>query len=254
MSSHKQDKSSETEFWDRIAQQRIYAAFDEEEYEDVFNRVMPDLYGKKVLDIGSASGISCALLAKRGAQVIGVDISSDLIKQANELWKDWKEHIAFMVGDAENLDIVSGTVDYCFFGGVLHHFPDRSGVYCESLRVLKDGGRFIAVEPSSRDVLELLEWKIAGWRKKLSPNEYPIDPMAMHDELERIGYEQVNFYNIRHDIPFLAQLPILIHFFSRKKGNRVKKPILSIINRFRPSINCGTFFVITGNKPLGAGA
>lgn len=248
-----QDKYSETAFWDRVAAQRVYAAFDREEYEEVFDRMFgADLSGKTVIDIGSASGVSAAILASRGARVIGIDISPDLIAQARELWRDYGERIDFMVGDAENLTIEDGSVDFCFFGGVLHHFPDRSRVYAEALRVLVPGGVFVAIEPNLLDVFERIEWSVARWRGKLTPNEEPIDPVAMQRELEQAGFTDARFVTTRHDIPVLAQFPILKKFFNRRRGFAVKRPVLGLVNALRPSVSRGTFFVIQASRAGGA--
>jgi len=249
MNASGQDKFGETSFWDMIASQRVYAAFDDQEYEEIFSWAMGDrLDDLRIIDIGSASGVSAALLASRGAKVIGVDISPELIKQSKTLWKDYSERIDFMVGDAENLEIEDASVDFCFFGGVLHHFPIRDKVYKEAFRILKPGGKFVAIEPNFLDFLERIEWVIAGWRGKLSPNEDPIDPKIMSEELSDAGFGNIEFITTRHDVPFLAQLPILRNFFSRQKGFVIKKPLLTLVNALRPPTSRGTFFVIQGQR------
>ena len=245
-----QDKFSEVHFWNKVAGQRVYAAFDQEEYEDLIDRTLGrDLSGKTVVDIGSASGVSAALLAARGAKVIGIDISPELVRQAKELWRDYDERIDFMVGDAESLDIPDGSADACFFGGVLHHIPERENAYREALRILRSGGKFIAIEPNRLDFFERVEWVVADLRNKLTPNEYPIDPTEMRRELREIGLTDVRFRTTRHDIPVLAQLPLLRRFFSRQKGFWLKRPMLRIVNAFRAPECRGTFFVIIGTKP-----
>lgn len=244
-----QDKFSEAAFWDTVANQRVYAAFDDHEYGEVFSWALGEnINDLNIIDVGSASGVSAALLASRGAKVVGVDISPELIKQSKLLWKDYSERINFIVGDAENLEIADASVDACFFGGVLHHFPIRDRVYNEAFRILKPGGEFIAIEPNLLDFLERIEWTVARWRGKLSPNEEPIDPRIMSYEMSKAGFRQIDFITTRHDIPFLAQIPILKFFFSRQKGFIIKRPLLGLINVFRPPPNRGTFFVIRGRR------
>ena len=250
MTQSSQDKRSETDFWDRVASQRVYAAFDKEEYEELIDRVWgPDLAGVTIADIGSASGVSAALFSVRGADVVGIEISPELVNQATLLWQEHADHLEFRVGDAENLSIDDASVDAVFFGGVLHHIPQLHDVYAEALRVLRPGGKFVAIEPNRLDFLELLEWSVADLRGKLSPNEYPIDPLLVQRELAEIGFVHPRFWTTRHDIPVLAQVPVLGGYFDRHHGFAVKNSLLRLINAFRAPERRGTFFVMVAEKP-----
>lgn len=248
--SSSQRKTEEVAFWDKVARQRIYAAFDRHEYESVIDRTLgTDLTGKVIVDVGCASGLSAALFAARGARVVGIDISPELIAQAARNFPEYAIQIEFKVGDAEHLDLADASIDGCFFGGVLHHFPDRENVYADTARVLKPGGKLVAIEPNRLNGFELVEWAIADLRNKLSPNEYPIDPREMKRDLISHGFRDVRFFGMRSDIPFLAQLPLLRRGFSRSKGFWFKRPVLRVVDAFRAPENRGTFFAIEGRKP-----
>lgn len=244
-----QDKFAETAFWDHVARQRVYAAFDKDEYESLIDAIWGgDMSGLTLADIGSASGVSAALFAARGARVIGIEIAPELVAQARELWSDYAERIDFQVGDAEHLELPDASLDAVFFGGVLHHIPQLDAVYAEALRVLKPGGKLVAIEPNRLDFLELIEWGVADLRGKLTPNEYPIDPLAMCRDLQTVGFGKPRYWTTRHDIPVLAQTPLLNKFFSRQKGFAVKRPLLRLIDAFRAPERRGTFFVIVAEK------
>ncbi|SDH15258.1 class I SAM-dependent methyltransferase [Roseospirillum parvum] len=244
-----QRKAEEVEFWDKVGRKRLYAAFDRQEYIDVIDSTVGvDLDGMFVVDIGCAAGLTSALFAARGATVHGVDISPELIARAAESWPEFKSRLTFGVGDAEALGFDDNTVDACFFGGVLHHFPDLQKTLEEALRVLRPGGRLIAVEPNRLDLLERIEWAVADLRGLLSPNEYPIDPRVMRQELKEAGFSQVRFWTIRRDIPVLAQIPLLGRAFNRQKGFWLKRPLLRFVDAWRAPEARGTFFVIEAIK------
>lgn len=244
-----QNKFAETAFWDKVAKQRVYAAFDNEEYEAIIDEVWgSDMSGLTVADIGSASGVSAALFAARGANVLGIEIAPDLVAQAKELWNEYEERINFQVGDAENLELADASIDVVFFGGVLHHIPLLDKVYAEALRVLKPGGKLVAMEPNRLDIFERVEWALADLRGKLTPNEYPIDPLEMRRELIDTKFKTVQFWTIRHDIPVLAQIPLLKYFFNRKRGYWLKRPLLRFFNAFRPPAHRGTFIIMVAER------
>ena len=245
----KQDKFAETKFWDKVSKQRTYAAFDDDEYDSIIDEVWNgDMSGITIADIGSASGVSAALFAARGAKVIGIEIAPDLVSQAKDLWKEYEDRISFEVGDAEKLDIPDSSIDAIFYGGVLHHIPLLDKVYSEAYRILKPGGKFVAIEPNQLEIFERMEWCVADLRGKLTPNEYPINPLDMRRELLESKFLSPQFWTIRHDIPVLAQIPILKFIFNRKRGFWLKRRLLRFFNAFRCPASRGTFIVMVAEK------
>lgn len=244
-----QDKFAETAFWDHMARQRVYAAFDKEEYEALIDEVWNhDMSGLAMADIGSASGVSVALFAAHGACVTGIEIALELVAQARELWRKYADRIDFQVGDVVHLELPEASLDSVFFGGVLHHIPDLREVCAEEQRILKPGGKFVAIDPNRLDFLDRLEWGVADLRGMLTPNEYPIDPLAMQRNVREAGFTKLRCWTTRHDIPVIAQLPVVRHFFSQQKGVAIKRPLLKLIDAFR-ALECrGNFFVMVGEK------
>lgn len=104
--------------------------------------------GQTVLDFGCGSGENSLLLARRGARVIGVDISADLIRVAiRRLALNGLAGAAtFAAGSAHDLPIATGSVDVVFGIAILHHL-DLAATSREVHRVLKRGGRAIFQEP-----------------------------------------------------------------------------------------------------------
>jgi ubiquinone/menaquinone biosynthesis C-methylase UbiE len=110
--------------------------------------LLGDARGKLVLDFGCGSGMNSLLLAKRGARVIGVDISASLIALALERLavNGLPGAATFIVGSAHDLPLPDDSVDVVFGIAILHHL-DLMATSKEVHRVLKPGGRAIFQEP-----------------------------------------------------------------------------------------------------------
>jgi SAM-dependent methyltransferase len=97
--------------------------------------------GTEVLEIGSGPGHVADLLTKAGANVTGVDFSSDMVKVAQSSHPD----ITFQQADAEQLPFETGSFDAVVANFVVHHLARPEVVFSEVNRVLKPGGRFAFV-------------------------------------------------------------------------------------------------------------
>ena len=101
--------------------------------------------GLKVLDLGCGDGTTALPAAKRGADVLGVDIAQNLVDAGN---RRAREHglanLRFQQGDATNLaDLPSGTFDLVvsIFGAMFA--PKPFDVAKEMVRVTRPGGRIV---------------------------------------------------------------------------------------------------------------
>ena len=101
--------------------------------------------GMQVLDLGSGDGTTAVPAARRGADVLGVDIAANLVAAGNErARKDGFDNLKFVEGDATNL---AGIEDDRFdllvsiFGAMFA--PHPMDVAAEMVRVTKPGGRIV---------------------------------------------------------------------------------------------------------------
>src|ERR1700676_1907183 len=108
--------------------------------------LLGDVQGKTVLDLGCGSGESLVPLVKRGAHVIAIDISPDLIDLARRRLESYGLSAILQEGSAYATGLPSDSVDVVFSMALLHHL-DLPRARQEIYRVLRPRGLFILREP-----------------------------------------------------------------------------------------------------------
>ncbi len=102
--------------------------------------------GMTVLDLGSGAGIDCFIAAKQvgsGGKVIGVDMTEEMIRKANEnKAKVGIENVEFRLGEIENLPVDARSIDQVISNCVINLVPNKEAAFREIFRVLKSGGKF----------------------------------------------------------------------------------------------------------------
>jgi len=102
--------------------------------------------GQTVLDIGSGAGVDCLIASEkvgRAGKVIGIDMTPAMISKAKEnALKAGASNVEFRIGDAENMPVEAGSIDWIISNCVINLSPDKPAVFREAFRVLKSGGHF----------------------------------------------------------------------------------------------------------------
>jgi 2-polyprenyl-3-methyl-5-hydroxy-6-metoxy-1,4-benzoquinol methylase len=100
--------------------------------------------GLKILDAGCGNGYLCRLLAKRGAEAVGIDISNEFIKMARQKEKELPLGIKYYVGTICDLNMCQDeTFDIVVSNLVLMDLADLDKAIRELHRVLGKEGRLI---------------------------------------------------------------------------------------------------------------
>ncbi|PSQ28183.1 class I SAM-dependent methyltransferase [Halobacteriales archaeon QS_9_67_15] len=104
--------------------------------------LLPALGDARVLDVGCGNGHYSARLADRGADVLGVDLSEEMVRQARRQHGD---SATFRQGDVtEGLDSVGGEeFDIVLCQHVLSHVPSVESAIGEFARVLQPEGTVV---------------------------------------------------------------------------------------------------------------
>jgi ubiquinone/menaquinone biosynthesis C-methylase UbiE len=100
--------------------------------------------GEDVVDVGCGPGVACRVAAEAGMNVAGVDPAAVMLKVARRL--DRHGRVRWLTGRAEQLPLPDQAADVVWTLSCIHHVPDVEGALVEAKRVLRGGGRFLAVE------------------------------------------------------------------------------------------------------------
>ena len=100
----------------------------------------------KVLDVATGTGKQAFAFAKKGYDVIGIDLSEDMLKVANK--KNKYENVKFEVADATNIPYEDNYFDVSCISFGLHDMPltIREKVVEEMVRVTKQKGTITIVD------------------------------------------------------------------------------------------------------------
>jgi SAM-dependent methyltransferase len=108
--------------------------------------LLGNVHDKIVLDLGCGQGENIVVLLARGARVLGIDISPDLIALAERRLRDAALEAALSVDSAYETGLPDEAVDVIFCMALIHHLDIRL-VRDEMRRILKPGGVVILKEP-----------------------------------------------------------------------------------------------------------
>lgn len=163
--------------------------------------------GKVVLDYGCGAGENSVLIASRGANVIGVDISPELLEIAEKRLEahGFADNAEFRVGSAHELPLSDESVDVVFGIAILHHL-DLSVSSKEVFRVLKKGGRAIFFEPVRNSKFVGFVRNLIPYRQPdLSPFERPLTDA----ELKEYAKDFSSYKSRAFSLPFVNLIEIL---------------------------------------------
>lgn len=184
--------ASEAEFFDKLgeaiepglrpfshAQLARYLESPRRIYDKEFRfRLLGDLHGQRVLDVGCGEGSNSVLLARAGAQVEGVDLSPKLIELAHKraAMNGVSQQVRFQCAPIEKVQYEPGSFDVIWGDGVLHHLIDVLQPTLEQLtRWAKPGALFLFSEPVNLNpLLRRLRLKVPI-HTDATPDERPLE-------------------------------------------------------------------------------
>jgi len=166
-------------------------------------RILPDVKGLDVIELGCGTAYWSAWLARRGARPVGLDLSERQLKTARALQREHDLSFPLVHASAENVPLPDRSFDLAFseYGAAIWCEPEAW--LAETHRLLRPGGRllFLANSPLAMlcalehedTVSETLQRPQFGMRRFEWPGEESVDFHLPHGEmlrlLRQIGFE-----------------------------------------------------------------
>ncbi len=116
-----------------------------------------DFEGKRVLEVGLGLGCDSEQIIRRGAAWSGIDLTPASVKRVKQrLALRGLPYEDARCASALSIPYPDDSFDMVFSHGVLHHIPEVSSAQREIARVLKPGGRLVAMVYAKRSLNYLL--------------------------------------------------------------------------------------------------
>ncbi len=166
-------------------------------------RQVADLRGEeRVLDLGTAVGHTAFMLAPHARQLVGVDLTTEMLERATRLAEERQvTNVSFARADVGHLPFPDSAFDLVTSRYSAHHYGDPSRVVAEVARVLTLGGRFLLSDTIAPDdpALDTFINTVELLRDRSHVRDHTIGQwQAM---LDRVGLrsEVVHTWNVRLD-------------------------------------------------------
>src|SRR3989475_304208 len=138
---------------------------------------------EQILDVATGTGRVARPVAKRlkTGRIVGVDQAMAMLDVGHH-HEDPIRAYSQSAGEADALPFKSNSFDRAFVSFSLHHFGNPAGVVHEVLRVLKNGGKFVVLDPivkEARDSVDVaLETKINQVFRRTHGDDFRFHPAS----------------------------------------------------------------------------
>ncbi|MEL6677409.1 MAG: magnesium protoporphyrin IX methyltransferase [Pseudomonadota bacterium] len=153
----------------------------------LLDRLPGDLTGRRVLDAGCGFGPLSVELAKRGARVLGVDLSPTTVEAArSRLPAALADQVEFRAGDM--LDPAHGRFDHVVAMDSLIHYRPRDAAHAlATFAARTERSILFTVAPRTVLLTAMLAAGTVFPRRDRSPNIQPVTPRALSGAMEGLA-------------------------------------------------------------------
>jgi len=177
-------------------------------YPSLLDKIAQDVgTGGAVLEVAAGTGLVALKIASTADHVHAIDISPQMIDEAKKKAEEMGlDNVVFSVEDAYALPFGDGIFDAVICNNALHNMKQPENALSEIRRVLKPGGRFIAIIAG---VGESLKFKIALTISTIVgqlPVFHKLNLGEFADFIDKSGFAVVTKERLKHPEDMMALL------------------------------------------------
>ena len=146
--------------------------------------------GGRVLDAGCGPGLVAEALLEAGCDVLGVDLSAEMIRRARTRCARFGERARFEQGSLHDLE-PGGPLDAALSRNVLHHVEDPRAFVARQAALVRAGGCVLAFDLSSDPDPEAQAFSQGIERDRDRTHVRTLTPGELVDVLARAGLEDI---------------------------------------------------------------
>jgi SAM-dependent methyltransferase len=134
--------------------------------------MLPELRGRRVVDLGCGFGWFCRFAREAGAgAVLGIDVSENMLARARQMTSD--PAISYRRADLETLTLDDATFDLAYSSLTLHYLEKLAALFGQVHRTLVAGGRFVfSIEHPIYTAPDRPGWRTEDNRKVWAVDRY----------------------------------------------------------------------------------
>ncbi len=157
---------------------------------------LPEVKGKRLLELGSGAGEGAVYFAKKGADVVASDISEGMLNAARSLAQKHGVAIETRKCISESTGFADESFDIVYAASVLHHV-DMDKTLNEAARILKKGGLFVSWDPLAHNPIINIYRRMASRVRTGDEHPLRVSDLAMfHRYFSRVDYEMTWFFTL----------------------------------------------------------
>ncbi len=190
------DVMTQGSFWSKLYIKLFWQGVDDNEVAEKVIEYTPNNSNGKILDVLVGTAIFTYKKYKelKKAQIIGIDYSEDMLKQAqNILSCNDITNVELVQGDVGDIPYEDNSFDYVLTMNGFHVFPNKDKAFKEISRVLKRNGKLIACF-YIKDKCKRTDWLANNILAKKGWFSKPFDTEEdVRNRLSEYGYKVIDF-------------------------------------------------------------